>query len=140
MSEVYFTKEHEWIEFDGKIATIGLTEHASNELGEITFIELPEVGASLNQGDPIGVVESLKAAHDLYAPAGGSVLEVNEDLEDTPSQVNEDPQHDGWICKLENVKEEDLETLMTEDAYEDFTNSDEEVATPLKLDDDDIDA
>ena len=117
------TKEHEWVEIEGDVATIGITEYAASELGDITFIELPDVGASLAQGDPFGVVESVKAASDLYAPIGGEVSAVNEQLDESPETVNQSAEKDGWIVKLVNFKAGDLDTLMTEDEYAEYIGS-----------------
>lgn len=115
-----FTSQHEWIEVSGTNATIGISEHAANELGDITFVELPTVGTKLAQGDAFGVIESVKAASDIYSPAGGTVIEVNEILEEQPEIVNESPEKEGWICKLEDITESDLDDLMTEDEYDEF--------------------
>lgn len=117
-----FTEQHEWVKLEGGVAVIGITDHAAKELGDITFIELPEVGTALSGGDAIGVVESVKAAADVYCPVSGTVCEVNESLEDAPEVVNESPEGDGWICKLEGVSEADVEALMSEDEYNEFIN------------------
>ena len=98
--ELQYTKSHEWVRTEDDIATIGITDHAQEELGDIVFIELPEVGATFEVGDAFGTVESVKAVSDLYAPVGGEVVEVNETLDDTPERINEDPYGDGWIVKL----------------------------------------
>lgn len=112
-----YTKSHEWVSVENGVATIGITDHAQTELGDITFLELPDVGKEVAQGDEIAVVESVKAASDIMAPVGGKVAEVNTALEDEPETVNEDPYGKGWICKLENCAESDLENLMSADAY-----------------------
>ncbi len=117
-----FTEEHEWVEWDlkARTATVGITTHAAKELGDITFVELPELETRFAQGDPFAVVESVKAAADIFAPCGGVVAEVNRDLDEKPEIINASPEHDGWICKLKEITLSDLEGLMTEDEYEEF--------------------
>lgn len=117
----YYTETHEWIEVDGSEGRIGLSAHAANELGDITFIELPEVGSVLESGDILGQVESVKTANDIYAPAGCQVTAVNDAIEDAPELVNESPEERGWICKVSDVNPDDLGALMNEKAYEKFT-------------------
>jgi len=95
----FYTKEHEWVKIDGARAVIGITEHAQNALGDIVYVELPKVGASLEQGKPIGVVESVKAVSDIFAPISGTVTEVNSTVVDDPAKVNGDPFGDGWLVK-----------------------------------------
>ena len=115
----YFTKQHEWIDVDGTNATVGITEHAAEELGDITFVELPEE-RDYSKGEIISVVESVKAASDIYAPAGGTVSEVNDELEDSPEIINEDAEGKGWICKLTGVNASDTEDLMSAEQYKEF--------------------
>jgi len=115
----YYTEEHEWLEIDGDTATVGITVHAADELGDITYVELPEVGADFNKGEVFSVVESVKAASDIYSPLKGTVSEVNEDLEDSPELVNEDAETKGWICKFSNV-EVDTSGLMNAEQYKAF--------------------
>ena len=98
--ELQYTKSHEWVRTEDDTATIGITDHAQEELGDIVFVELPEEGAAFDAGDAFGTVESVKAVSDLYAPVGGEVVEVNEALNDSPEKINEDPYGDGWIAKL----------------------------------------
>jgi glycine cleavage system H protein len=98
--ELQYTKSHEWVRTEGDTATIGITDHAQEELGDIVFVELPEEGATLDAGDSFGTLESVKAVSDLYAPVGGEVVEVNEALNDSPEKINEDPYGEGWIIKL----------------------------------------
>ena len=117
-----YTEQHEWVELDGDKATIGISIHAAQELGDITFVELPELDDEMDQGDQLAVVKSVKAAADVYCPVSGTVVEVNEDLEETPETVNNDAEGIGWICRLEGVSSNDLESLMTEDAYASFCN------------------
>ena len=106
--ELQYTRSHEWVRTEGDTATIGITDHAQDELGDIVFVELPEVGATFDAGDSFGTVESVKAVSDLYAPVGGEVVEVNEALNDSPEKINEDPYGDGWIIKLRVSDEGDL--------------------------------
>jgi glycine cleavage system H protein len=98
--DLQYTKTHEWVRREGDTATVGITEHAQDELGDVVFIELPEEGASFGTGDAFGTIESVKAVSDLYAPVGGEVVEVNEALNDAPEKVNEDPYGEGWIIRL----------------------------------------
>ncbi|MDX6380310.1 MAG: glycine cleavage system protein [Rubrobacteraceae bacterium] len=106
--ELQYTKTHEWMRLENDIATVGITEHAQDELGDVVFVELPETGASFDAGDSFGTIESVKAVSDLYTPVGGEVVEVNESLNDSPEKVNEDPYGDGWIIKLRSSGEGDL--------------------------------
>ena len=98
--ELQYTRSHEWVRTEADTATIGITDHAQEELGDIVFVELPEEGATFDVGDSFGTVESVKAVSDLYTPVGGEVVEVNEALGDTPEKINEDPYGDGWIIRL----------------------------------------
>ena len=118
-----YTADHEWIRLEGGIATVGISNHAQEELGDITYIELPTVGQTLKHGDTLGVVESVKAASDVYAPAGGTVATVNSALEDAPETVNQAAETDGWICTLSGVTEGDLDGLMTPEQYAAFIKS-----------------
>ena len=106
--ELQYTKTHEWVRREDEVATVGITEHAQDELGDVVFIELPERGASFGAGDAFGTVESVKAVSDLYAPVGGEVVEVNEALNDSPEKINEEPYGDGWIIRLRVSEEADL--------------------------------
>jgi glycine cleavage system H protein len=106
--DLQYTESHEWVRAEGDTATIGITDHAQEELGDVVFVELPEVGATLEAGDSFGAVESVKAVSDLYAPVGGEVTEVNSTLEDSPEKINEDPYGEGWILKLRTSAEADL--------------------------------
>ena len=115
--DLLYTLEHEWIRVDGKNAVIGITEFAQDQLGDIVFVELPEVGAQLEKESPFGVVESVKTVSDLYAPANGKVTKVNKELETNPEMVNIDPFGAGWIVEIELSSEEDLKTLLDPDAY-----------------------
>ncbi len=106
--DLKYTKSHEWVRTEGDTATVGITEHAQDELGDVVFVELPETGTTLEAGDTFGAVESVKAVSDLYAPVGGEVVEVNEALNDAPEKINEDPYGDGWILKLSTIGDADL--------------------------------
>ncbi len=123
MADIYYTKEHEWISVDGEVGTVGITKHAAEQLGDIVFVELPEVGAQLEQGGEAGVVESVKAASDMYAPVSGEVVEVNEELEGEPGKVNEDPEGAGWFFKVKLSNPDELNELMDKAAYEAFVAS-----------------
>ena len=112
-----FTQEHEWIRLDGDIATIGITDHAQSELGDIVFVELPEIGTKVSSGGEMATVESFKAASSVYAPVTGEVVEVNETLGDDPAQVNTEPMGTGWFVKVKMDDVSQLETLMDEAAY-----------------------
>ncbi|KQM22980.1 glycine cleavage system protein H [Sphingomonas sp. Leaf24] len=113
----YFTQEHEWIEVDGEVATVGITEYAAGQLGDIVFVDVPEEGKQLTKGDDAAVVESVKAASDVYTPASGTVLEGNTALADNPALVNEDPEGEGWFFKLTLRDDSELGELMDEDKY-----------------------
>lgn len=116
----YFTDEHEWVDVEGNIATVGITDHAQGQLGDIVFVELPDEGATFDRGDEAAVVESVKAASDVFAPVSGEVLEVNSALEDEPALVNSDAEDDGWFFKLRLSDPSELESLMDEAAYKKF--------------------
>ena len=115
-----YTEEHEWINLEEGLATVGISAHAAHELGDITFIELPEVDTTVKQGDSIGTVESVKAASDIYSPVGGRISAVNTGVEDSPEIVNDSPEEKGWLCKLDNVNEDEMQALMTDAEYEEF--------------------
>ncbi|CAA9434216.1 MAG: Glycine cleavage system H protein [uncultured Rubrobacteraceae bacterium] len=106
--DLQYTRSHEWVRTEGDVATVGITDHAQDELGDVVFVELPEPGATLAAGDSFGAVESVKAVSDLYAPLGGEVVEVNSALEDSPEKINEDPYGEGWILKLQVSDQTDL--------------------------------
>ena len=120
MSEVRYTDQHEWIRLDGDEATVGITKYASESLGDVVFVELPAAGKVIAAGGEAAVVESVKAASDIYAPAGGTVSAANADLEATPSRVNEDPEGAGWFFKLSGVNKDDFAKLMDAEAYAKF--------------------
>jgi len=119
--DLRYSKEHEWVRVDGSRATIGITSFAADELGDIVFVELPEVGASLSQFATFGVVESVKAVSDLYAPVSGTVIEVNGALADQPELLNTDAFGDGWILRLELAEPAELEGLLDAQAYAELT-------------------
>ena len=106
--DLQYTKSHEWVRFEDGAVTIGITDHAQEELGDVVFVELPDVGDTIEAGDSFGTVESVKAVSDLYTPVGGEVVEVNSSLEDAPEKINDDPYGEGWIVKLSTSEEADL--------------------------------
>ncbi len=116
----YFTNEHEWIDVDGDTATVGITDYAQGQLGDIVFVEVPEEGREVSKGGEAAVVESVKAASDVYAPVTGTVTEGNAALADDPSLVNSDPENSGWFFKLTLADKGELDGLMDEAAYKDF--------------------
>lgn len=126
MSDVRFTKEHEWVKIDGDVATIGISDYAQKELGDVVYVELPSVGDEFGKGDACSNIESVKAVSDIYAPIGGEIVEVNEALEDAPETINKDPRGEGWIFKIKIADTGELEELMTADAYEEYLKGLEE--------------
>jgi glycine cleavage system H protein len=123
MPELRFTKDHEWIRLEGDIATVGITDHAQNALGDVVFVDLPEAGREVSEGEAIAVVESVKAASDVYAPIAGRVVEANAALTENPALVNSAPTGEGWFFKLEGVNAAAVEALMDETAYAAFVES-----------------
>lgn len=124
MEGLKYSKEHEWIRIDGDRAYVGITDHAQHSLGDIVFVEIPETGTELNKGDVLGVVESVKAASDVYTPVSGTVVEVNEDLEDSPEKINEEP-YDSWIVVLKMGDASETEELMDMKEYERYCQEEE---------------
>lgn len=120
MATIRYTKDHEYIRVDGDIGTVGISDHAQHALGDVVFVELPTVGKTFTQGGEAAVVESVKAASEVYAPVGGEVIEVNGDLEGTPAKVNEDPLGGGWFMKIRISDAKQLDGLMDEAAYQEF--------------------
>jgi glycine cleavage system H protein len=118
--EFYFTKDHEWVKVDGDTATVGITDFAQKQLGDVVYVELPAVGTTLDVHQTIGVVESVKAVSDIYSPVSGEVTAVNEGLNDSPEAVNQDPHGKGWIIRMRIKNKSDLEKLMTVGDYEKF--------------------
>ncbi|GGC97056.1 glycine cleavage system protein GcvH [Aquisalinus flavus] len=115
-----FTEDHEWVSVDGDIATVGITAHAAEQLGDVVFVELPDVGKSFGQKDEMAVVESVKAASDVYAPISGEIVEVNNDIVDEPAKVNDDPDGAAWFVKIKLSDASELDKLMDEAAYKEF--------------------
>ena len=117
MSDTKFSKDHEWVRLEGGIATVGITDHAQNALGDVVFVDLPEVGRQVTAGESIAVVESVKAASDVYAPIAGKIVEVNSGLGDNPGTINTAPTTDGWFFKIEAADVAEVAALMDEAAY-----------------------
>lgn len=120
MTDVRYTKDHEYIRITGDIGEIGISDYAQKQLGDVVFVELPQIGANFGKGDQAAVVESVKAASEVYAPVSGEVVEVNSGLEATPASVNEDPLGKGWFLKIKLADSGELDALMDEPAYRDF--------------------
>jgi glycine cleavage system H protein len=122
MSEIRYTKEHEWVKVDGDTATVGISPYAQEQLGDVVFVELPEVGKKVEKGKEMAVVESVKAASEVYAPISGEVTAVNSALTDAPATVNEDAMGKGWFAKLKLANKADLDGLMDEAAYKKYVD------------------
>jgi glycine cleavage system H protein len=120
MSETRYTDQHEWVQLDGGYATVGITKFAAEQLGDVVFVEVPDVGRKVNAGGEAAVVESVKAASEVYAPVGGEVTEGNAALADDPAKVNADPEGDGWFFKLKGVDAGEFGKLMTKAQYDEF--------------------
>jgi glycine cleavage system H protein len=120
---LYFTKEHEWVRVDGNIGTVGISDHAQEALGDIVFVEVPEAGRSLRKGEEAAVVESVKAASDVYSPISGAVIEGNQAIADDPALVNRDPENAGWFFKIEVGDEAELGELMSEADYREWVKT-----------------
>ena len=118
MREIKYSKDHEWVYQEDEIATVGITNYAQESLGDIVFIDLPNVGKSINSGDQVGVIESVKAASDLFSPIGGEIIEVNKELKNSPQLVNSDPENSGWYMKIKIRNENDLNILMNYEEYQ----------------------
>jgi glycine cleavage system H protein len=123
MPELKYTQDHEWVRADGDAATIGITDHAQNALGDVVFVDLPEVGREVAAGEAIAVVESVKAASDVYAPIAGRIVEVNAALTDDPGLINREPTGEGWFFKIEPSDASSITALMDESAYAAFVDS-----------------
>lgn len=117
---VKYTEDHEWISVEGDVGTVGITKYAAEQLGDVVFVETPEGGSTFKRGDDMAVVESVKAASDVYAPVSGEVTEGNSALAETPETVNEDPEGSGWFCKIKLADTGELDGLMDEAAYKSF--------------------
>ncbi len=113
----YYSEDHEWVEINGDEATVGISEYAANELGDITYVDLPNEDDDFIIGDTLGVVESVKASSDVYAPISGTVSMVNDALDDEPGLINESPEDKGWLCRLVNLDTSELDDMMNEEAY-----------------------
>ena len=124
-SELKFLSSHEWVLIEGNVATIGISDHAQELLGDLVYVELPEVGSTIAAGDSVGVVESVKAASDTYAPVSGEVIEINEELEGSPDRINTDPYGDGWMYKVELEDPEEAEDLLDADTYAESIDEDD---------------
>ena len=120
MSEVKFSKEHEWIKLEGEVATIGITKHATEMLGDIVFAELPEKGSAVEKDGTAGVVESTKAASDVYTPVSGKVIDINQMIVDDPAKINEDPEDTAWFFKLKMKDMSEMDSLMNKEEYDKF--------------------
>ena len=120
MSEVKYSKEHEWLKLDGEIATIGITQHATEMLGDIVFVELPDLGSNVEKDGNAGVVESTKAASDVFTPISGEVMENNQSIVDDPAKINLDPENDAWFFKLKIKDKSELDSLMNKEEYDKF--------------------
>ena len=119
---IYFTEDHEWVKVEGEVATVGITKHAAEQLGDIVFVELQDVGNSIAKGDEAGVIESVKAASEFYAPVSGEVTEINDALESEPGTVNEDPYGDGWFFRIRLSNADEIEGLLSPEDYAEQVN------------------
>ncbi len=124
-TELKFLSTHEWVLVEDNVATIGVSDHAQELLGDLVYVELPEQGSTVAAGDSVGVIESVKAASDTYAPVSGEIIEVNDELEDAPEKINNDPYGDGWMYKISIEDPEEIENLLNADAYTDSIAEDE---------------
>lgn len=122
-SDKRYTKEHEWVTLDGDIATVGITDHAQEQLGDVVFVELPEAGRDVTAGEACAVVESVKAASDIYAPLAGKIVETNSEIADDPALVNSDAEGEGWFFRLEIDDTAAFEALLDEDAYNEYVET-----------------
>ena len=119
-NHLLYTKEHEWIEFKDDLAIVGITDYAQSQLGDVIFVEFPEIGANLDIGSSFGEIEAVKTVSDLFAPISGNVISINDEIEDTPDLVNTDPYGEGWLIKISPTKNEQKEKLMDADEYKNF--------------------
>ncbi len=121
--DLRYSQDHEWIKVEGDVATIGITDYAQSELGDIVFVEVPTVGETLSKGDTLGTIEAVKTVADVYMPVDGEVLEMNADLESTPELINQDPYGKGWIARIKLSDPAQLEELLTADKYKELINA-----------------
>jgi glycine cleavage system H protein len=126
MDDLHYSKSHEWVRVDGDLGTVGITDHAQKQLGEIVYLELPEVGHVFNADDEFGTVESVKAVSELYTPVSGEVVEVNKGAVAEPGIINDDPQGDGWLIKIKLSTDDEVRKLMTADAYAKYVREEEQ--------------
>ena len=122
-SDYLYSREHEWVRVEGDLCVLGITEHAQQELGEVVFVELPEVGQVFNSDEELGTIESVKAVAEIYSPLAGEVIEVNEAVTDDPELLNDDPHGEGWLVKLRFSSADDLRKLMSAEKYEEYVKS-----------------
>ena len=132
-----YSKEHEWVLVEDKVAIIGITEFAEHELGDVVYVELPEVGEKIVKDDPFAAVESVKAVSDVFAPVSGTVLEINDTLPENPETINDDPYGDGWMIKVEMTDKDDLKDLMSAEEYAEYIEQQKEEEEGEEDDDDD---
>lgn len=137
--ELRYSKEHEWVLIEDRIAIVGITDYAQQELGDIVYVELPEIGEKVVKDDPFAAVESVKAVSDVYAPISGSVVEVNDTLPETPETINEDPYGDGWMIKVEIADMDELKDLMTAEEYAEYVEKEREEEGEEEEDEEDED-
>ena len=121
-----YSKEHEWVATEDSVATVGITDFAQDQLGEIVYVELPAIGDKISKDDPFGVVESVKAVSDIYAPISGTVVEVNSEIPESPEMINEDPYGDGWLIKVQVSDDAELDDLMNNEEYEELIAAEKE--------------
>ena len=117
MADIFYTKDHEWIKVNGREGLVGITPYASEQLGDIVFVELPQKGISFDQGKDVAVIESVKAASEIYSPASGEIIETNSSLEENPEIINDDPLESGWLYKIKILNKDELKNLMSEEEY-----------------------
>jgi glycine cleavage system H protein len=125
LEELYYTREHEWVRIQDNTATVGITDHAQEQLGDITYVELPELDTAVTAQGELATIESVKAANDIYAPLAGTVATINDALEDAPETINTDPYGAGWICTLTGISDADLASLLSAQQYEAFLAEEE---------------
>ena len=122
-ADLHYTKEHEWVRVEGEIGTVGITDHAQEELGDIVYVDLPKVGSASTRGQTFGSVESVKAVSDIYAPVSGEIVEINELLATAPEKINEDPHGEAWLVKIKLSAPEEIKQLLSPEAYQTFVEA-----------------